>query len=74
MSEEAKIFAGGMFCPGDSELKAIKLRSHKLCHEYSLTYEDETERRAELLREIVGELGEGRVHAGTDLFPLRRTY
>ena len=68
MSEEAKFFAGGMFCPGDPELKAIKLRSHKLCHEYSLTYEDETERRAELLREIVGELGEGAFMQGPIYF------
>lgn len=59
MTEEEKLFAGQLFCAGDPDLKAIKLRSHKLCHEYSLTYEDETEKRARLLSEIVGELGEG---------------
>ena len=66
--EEAKIFAGQLFCAGDPELKAIKLRSHKLCHEYSLTYEDETERRAEQLKQIVGELGEGAFMQGPIYF------
>ena len=54
MTEEEKLFAGQLFCAGDPDLKAIKLRSHKLCHEYSLTYEDETENRARLLSDIVG--------------------
>lgn len=56
--EEEKIFAGQLFSPGDPELKAIKLRSHNLCADYNRTYEDETEKRAKLLRDIVGELGE----------------
>ena len=30
MREEEKIFAGTLFCPGDPDLKAIKLRSHTL--------------------------------------------
>lgn len=30
MREEEKIFSGVLFNPGDPELKAIKLRSHKL--------------------------------------------
>ena len=42
MREEEKIFAGQLFCPGDAELKAIKLRAHKLSQDYSRTYEDET--------------------------------
>ena len=58
MNEEAKLKAGLCFCPGDPELKAIKLRTHKLNIDYNKTYEDEIEKRAEILREIVGELGE----------------
>ena len=37
MREEEKIFAGILFNPGDPELKAIKLRSHKLSAAYSRT-------------------------------------
>ena len=59
MTEEQKIFKGVLFCPGDPELRAIKLRSHNLSKDYSNTYEDETEKRASLAKEILAEFGEG---------------
>ena len=59
MTEEEKIFAGQLFHPGDPALRAIKMRSHNLCAKYNRTFEDETEIRAELLRQILGDLGEG---------------
>lgn len=57
--EEEKIRDGILFCPGDPELKAIKLKTHNLNVEYNNTYEDETEKRAKILSEIIGEFGEG---------------
>jgi len=45
MREEEKIFAGQLFFPGDPELKAIKLRAHKLSQAYSACAEDETDKR-----------------------------
>lgn len=59
MTEDGKRAAGLLFFPGDPALKAIKLRTHKLNIDYNNTYEDETEKRAEILGEILGELGEG---------------
>lgn len=59
MREEEKIFAGQLFCPGDAELKAIKLRAHKLNQDYNALYEDETEARAEILKKLLGAFGEG---------------
>lgn len=59
MREEEKIKAGILFCPSDPELKAIKLKTHNLNLDYNKTYEDETEKRAAILAEILGELGEG---------------
>ena len=59
MSEEQKIFAGTLFAPGAPELRAIKLRTHNLNNDYNATYEHETEKRAEILRQIVGDIGEG---------------
>ena len=55
--EEAKIFAGVLFKPGDPELRAIKLRSHNLCSRYNRTFEDETELRDQLLNDILGHRG-----------------
>lgn len=59
MREEEKIKAGILFHPGDKELRAIKLRTHNLNVDYNKTYEDETEKRADILARMLGELGEG---------------
>lgn len=48
-----------LFCPGDPERRAVKLRAHNLNTEYNLTFEDETEKRAQILQKLVGTLGEG---------------
>jgi len=57
-SEEKKIIDGVLFCPGDPELKAIKLKAHKLNQDYNRLYEDETEKRNAILKEILGGIGE----------------
>ena len=48
-----------LFCPADPALKAIKLHTHNLNVAYNITREDETERRAAILAEILGSFGEG---------------
>jgi maltose O-acetyltransferase len=68
MTEEEKIFAGGLFWPGHPDLKAIKLRSHRLSEAYNRTSETETELRATLLREMLGEIGEGSFIQGPVFF------
>lgn len=59
MREEEKIKAGILFNPADPELKASKLKTHNLNVDYNATYEDEIEKRASILAEIIGEFGEG---------------
>ncbi len=59
MREEEKIKAGILFSPGHPELKAIKLKTHNLNVDYNKTYEDETEKRAAILSEMLGGFGEG---------------
>lgn len=59
MREEEKIMAGILFCPGDPDLREIKRRTHNLNVDYNATYEDETEKRTQIIHEIVGEIGEG---------------
>ncbi len=68
MKEEEKIFRGILFRPGDPELKAMKLRSHKLSAEYSRTNEDDVELRARLLELILLEFGEGSFIQGPVFF------
>lgn len=59
MREEEKIFAGGMYWPGDPELKAIKLRAHELSLRYSSLMESETVARNAILDELVPNKGKG---------------
>ena len=59
MKEEEKIAAGILFCPGDPDLKAIKLKTHDLNVEYNNTFEEETEKRSAILAQIIGEFGPG---------------
>ncbi|MHC5267900.1 sugar O-acetyltransferase [Enterococcus sp. LJL98] len=57
MSEEEKIFKGILFAPGDPELRKIKLKTHNLCTEYNATFEDEEEKRKEIVSAIFDEVG-----------------
>ena len=59
MKEEERIFQGILFFPGDPELRAVKLRAHNLSSLYSRTLEDETERREDLLGQLLGRRGKG---------------
>lgn len=59
MTEDEKRRKGMLFCPFDEELAAQKLKTHKLNLDYNALYEDQTEERERLIREIVGDIGEG---------------
>lgn len=68
MTEQERIHRGILFSPGNPELKAIKLRSHKLSQQYSQTFEDETEARGGLLDQLLGALGKGSFMQGPIFF------
>lgn len=59
MTEEEKLEKGLLFCPGDPDLKAIKLRAHKLNQDYNRLYEDETDERNAILKQLLGSVGQG---------------
>lgn len=56
---EEQIKAGVLFSPAEPELVAIKRKTHNLNVDYNQTHEDEFEKREAILREIIGEVGEG---------------
>ena len=68
MREKEKIFTGILSSPGDPELKASKLRSHKLSAAYSRTDEDDVEIRAGLVKLMLAEFGEGSFMQGPVFF------
>lgn len=59
MTEEERIFSGMPYSPSDPELKKMKLKAHKLSQDYNRLYEDETEKRSEILRGLFAGFGEG---------------
>ena len=68
MREEEKIFAGELFSPGAPELRAIKLRSHKLSKAFSDLAEDDAEARAEIVKLMLAEFGSGSFMQGPVFF------
>jgi len=59
MREEERLLTGLLFFPADPELQAIKRKTHDLNLQYNLTREEEREKRQAILREMLGEIGEG---------------
>lgn len=57
--EEAKIFAGTLYAPGDADLRAMKRKAHDLNTDYNQTHEGETEKRESIIRSLLGDVGEG---------------
>ena len=59
MTEEERIFRGELFASEEPELVEKKRRAHRLSQKYNETVEDDAEVREAILRELLGELGEG---------------
>lgn len=57
-SEKQKMLAGEPYLASDPELVAGRLRARRLTRLFNATTEDEPDRRLELLRELLGALGE----------------
>lgn len=68
MNEKHSMLTDTLFSPGAPERRAVKLRTHNLNVEYNQTFEDETEKRAEILAKIVGKLGKGAFMQGPIYF------
>ncbi len=68
MNEEERLLKGLLFAPGDETLRAIKLKAHNLSQQYSQTFEDEREKRAAILDQLVGKLGKNSFMQGPIFF------
>lgn len=68
MTEEEKINAGILFRPGEQSLRDMKLIAHNLSMDYNKLYENETEKREEIIAKLLGEFGEGSFMQGPITF------
>lgn len=66
--EEANIFAGTLYAPGDADLRAMKRKAHDLNTDYNQTHEGETGKREAIIRSLLGDVGEGFFFQGPIFF------
>lgn len=60
-TEKAKMLAGELYRSADPELAADIRRAQRLLAQYNATLEEETDKRAALLRDLLGSCGDGAV-------------
>lgn len=53
------MLAGKIYDPNDEELLCLRRSAHRLCKLYNDTFEEETEKRAEILNQLMPDRGEG---------------
>lgn len=59
MTEKEKMLAGKIYDPSDEELAALRLKAHKLSKMYNDTFEDEEEKREQILNELMPQRKDG---------------
>ncbi len=64
MTETEKMLAGKIYDPTDAELARLRQKAHRLSKEYNDTLEEEEEKRAAILAELLPERGEGTYFQG----------
>lgn len=59
MTEKEKMISGKIYDPSDSELEALRIQAHRLSKDYNDTYDDEEEKREEILSKLIPNRSEG---------------
>lgn len=54
-----KMLSGKIYDASDEKLVAMRGKAHRLCKDYNDTYEDESDRRNAILKELLPKAGEG---------------
>ena len=59
MTEKEKMLSGKIYDPNDEELLSLRRNAHNLCKVYNDTFEEEGDRREELLNKLLPNRGKG---------------
>lgn len=54
MTEKEKMISGKVYRSGDEELLNLRCKAHSLCTKYNATFENEKEKRKEMLQDLLG--------------------
>lgn len=58
MNEQKKMLSGKIYDPSDKELEKKRMKAHRLSKDYNNTYEDEWEKRKEIIEQLIPNIGE----------------
>lgn len=53
MTEKEKMLAGKIYDPSDSELEELRIKAHRLSKQFNDTFDDEEEKREEILNKLI---------------------
>ena len=53
MTEKEKMLAGKIYDPSDSELETLRIQAHRLSKQFNDTFDDEQEKREEILNKLI---------------------
>ena len=53
MTEKEKMLAGKIYDPSDNELEKLRIKAHRLSKQFNDTFDDEQEKREEILNELI---------------------
>lgn len=56
-TEKEKMLSGKIYDPSDKELSALRAKAHRLSKDFNQTYEEETEKRSRILKELFPHMG-----------------
>ncbi|MDO5398776.1 MAG: sugar O-acetyltransferase [bacterium] len=59
MTETEKMLSGKLYDPSDKDLEAQRKKAHRLSKDYNDTYDDEDEKRTEILKMLIPNMGKG---------------
>lgn len=59
MTESEKMLKGKLYDPSDKALEMQRKKAHRLSKDYNDTYDDEEEKRAEILKKLIPDMGRG---------------
>lgn len=59
MTEQEKMLAGKLYDPTDETLSCLRLKAHRLSQDYNRLYDDEEQKRLQILKELIPDCGTG---------------
>ena len=68
MTNEEKMLAGKLYDPEDASLQEQRTKAHRLCQEYNTLFDDQTDKRQQIIQELIPNQGKNVFFQGPIFF------